>query len=145
MIPKAIGILKKNYKLNYKAAEFYSDCLKREKRIFLKSMFSKLRAQKLAFNKKIQEHLLRYARLDLNQERVTLLKEWKSPMGMSINNYSNENIIEFCYRIEKASYEMIQESLRKVNNGEIRDTLLQYRHQIRQALEEMKTMNKYAI
>lgn len=145
MIPRAIGILKKHYKLNYKAADFYSDCLKREKRIFLKSMFSRLRAQKLAFNKKIQEHLLRYGRLDLDQERVTLLKEWKSPMGMSVNNYSNENLNEYCFRIEKASYEMIQESLRKINNGEIRDTLLQHRHQIRQAMEEMDTMKKYAI
>ncbi len=96
--------------------------------------------QKRRFNQDIQRHLKRYEKRDPASE-VKVLAE----SGRFLPDAGREKIEAVCLKMELTSYKLCQEALAKTTVGEIRATLLENRQEMRELLENLKTMNKYVI
>lgn len=132
--------LKELYIQNKKLELFYQKILEREKRLFLRSLLTRLVRQKRSFNNEIKRHLMRYAKKDP-------LSELK-PLSESRNflpDVGKEKIEVVCLNMELSSYKLCKEALAKTTIGEVRATLLDHHHQMRELLENLKTMNKYVL
>lgn len=132
--------LKELYILNRNLELFYRKIWEREKRLFLKSLLSRLIRQKRSFNQDIKRHLKRYEKIDPLSEG-----KFATESGRFLPEAGKEKIEAVCLKMELNSYKLCQETLAKTSVGEIRATLLEHRQQMRELLENLKTMNKYMI
>ena len=132
--------LKELYILNKKLELFYRKIKEREKRLFLKSLLSRLIQQKKRFNSDLQRYIKRYEKKDPASEVKTLAES-----GRFLPDAGREKIESVCLKMELNSYKLCQEALATVTVGEIRATLLENRQQMRDLLDNLKTMNKYVI
>lgn len=132
--------LKELYILNKNLEQFYRKIWEKEKRLFLKSLLSQLIRQKRRFNQDIQRHLMRYEKKD-PAIAVKVIAE----SGRFMPDAGREKIEAVCLKMELNSYKLCQEALAKTTIGEIRATLLEHRQQMRELLDNLKTMNKYVI
>lgn len=132
--------LKELYILNKNLELFYRKIWEKEKRLFLKSLLSQLIRQKRRFNQDIQRHLKRYEKKDPANDVKVLAKS-----GRFMPDAGREKIEAVCLKMELNSYKLCQEALAKTTVGEIRATLLEHRQQMRELLDNLKTMNKYLI
>ncbi|WP_139220632.1 hypothetical protein [Salegentibacter flavus] len=132
--------LKELYILNKNLEMFYRKIREREKRLFLKSLLTRLVQEKSSFNHDIRRHLMRYTKRDPASEVKALVESRKF-----MPETGREKIEAVCLKMELNSYKLCQEALTKTTVGEIRATLLEHRQQMRELLENLKTMNKYVL
>lgn len=132
--------LKELYLLNKKLELFYRKIWEREKRLYLKGLLSQLIQQKRRFNQDIQRHLKRYEKKDPETETKALAES-----GRFLPEAGKEKVEAVCLKMELTTYKLCQKALAKTTVGEIRATLLENRQQMRQILDNLKTMNKYVI
>ncbi|WP_372919438.1 hypothetical protein [Salegentibacter sp.] len=132
--------LKELYVLNKNLELFYMKVREREKRVFLKGLLTQLIRQKRRFNRAIQKHLMRYTNKDPFKEEKHLAEFHKF-----LPDSGKQKIEAVCLTMEMNSYKLCQAALSQTTIGEIRATLLEHRQQMRDLLENLKTMNKYVI
>ncbi|HSP11248.1 MAG TPA: hypothetical protein VLO29_01875 [Salegentibacter sp.] len=137
---ESVKRLKELYILNKNLEIFYLKVREREKRLFLKSLLTQLIQQKRRFNKAIQLHLIRYTK-DNPLKDVKLSAESRN----FLPDAGRQKIESVCLTLEMNSYKLCQAALAQTSTGEIRATLLEHRQQMRDILENLKTMNKYVI
>ncbi|MGY5850160.1 hypothetical protein [Salegentibacter sp. F14] len=137
---ESVRRLKDLYILNKNLEVFYRKIWEREKRLFLKSLLSRLIRQKKSFTHDLKRHIIRYERKDPAIEGNPL-----ATSSRFLPEAGKEKIEAVCLKMELTSYKLCQEALAKTTVGEIRATLLEHRQQMRELLDNLKTMNKYFI
>lgn len=143
--PSEIDYLENYYITTYTSAIYYKHSIMTTKKTFLKKLFKSLYNQKKAIKSDLDKHILEARDQDYLDELQLKCKKEVLKMDRYLRDNTNPKYGQICTKIEGRFFHHLQESLKLLTDGSLRNTLLSHKYKSQILREKLLLVNKYLI